>query len=334
VAGDRVGPLHVLAGGTQPSIFKADSRGLLPTLLIGDRLPGGVNYTGNFTARKSPSGDLYVTTDTATYRLSALGITPVINYPYTFPDGTQLSSPYNLTVNDRNQVSFIAGTNRGHQRLALADGVTLRTIAYLQGGAPYLTPSPAGGNFQSIVEQAINDAGLVMVNANVSGGPGGLFVFDGSAWQSVCVLQNCQFDGEIVASIQSLRVSNNKFCAIFVTRNGDSRIDCWESGAWTNLIRRGDTTSDGTQINSFGTFDMNRLGDVAVTSWTGLNGPSVFLKTAGGNFATVAAYIFGAPDGSYLWSVSSVDLRDDRRVFVIAQDFSGRVVAYEADPLF
>ncbi len=333
VFGDRTGPLHVLAGGIQPSIFQVDNRGLLPALLVGDRLPGGSMYTGNFIPRKSPSGDLYATTDNGTFHLSSGGQSLVVAYPYLFPDGVRFFNPYSVAVNDHNQLSMMSGTDHSHQRLALFDGGTLRTIAYFQGSSPYLTPSPSGGTFSNFSEQAINDSGEVMVIATVAGGPGGLFLYDGNGWQGVCLLQTCQLDGEAITAIQQLRVSNNKFCAVFTTRVGNTRIDCWEAGTWTNVMRRGDTTSDGTGINSFGVYDINRQGDVAVVLFTGLNGPSVFVKTAD-RFATAQAAIFPTPDGSFLQGIYSVDLRDDRRVFFLAQDYSGRVIAYEADPQF
>ena len=101
-------------------------------------------------------------------------------------------------------------------------------------------------------------------------------------------------------------------------------------------MKRGDNTSDGTQINFVSnTYDINRKGDVVVILNTGLNGSSVFMKTGDtGQFTTVFCSIFPTVDGSYLVGMYSVDIRDDRRVFFISQDFTGRVIAYEADPQF
>lgn len=333
VSGDRMGPMHVMTGGNQPSIFQADNRGLLPALLVGDRLPGGSTYTGNFSPRKSPSGDLYATTDQGTFRLTGTGGSMITGYPFTFPDGVLFFSPFNVAVNDRKQLSLLSNTDHSHQRLALWDGSSLRAIAYFQGGAAYQTRSPAGGTFLSVNEQAINDSGQVMIIAQVAGGPGGLFLYDGSSWQSVCPLQTCQLDGEVITSISQLRFSNNKFCAVFITRVGNSRIDCWESGTWTNIMRRGDVTSDGTEITSIGAYDINRLGDVAAVLYTSIGGPNVFLKTANG-YSTVQSTVFPTVDGSYLQSIPSVDLRDDRRVYFLALDYLSRMIAYEADPQF
>ncbi|HYL36878.1 MAG TPA: Ig-like domain-containing protein [Bryobacteraceae bacterium] len=335
VPGDRSGPLHVLAGGNQPSVFQVDTQGLLPALRIGDALAGGAIYFGNNLPRKSPSGDLYVTSDSGAFHLSNTGASLLVSFPYKFPDGVTYFSPYNIAVNDYNQFSAVSNTDHGHQRLAFFDGANFNTIAYFQGAAPYTTPSPAGGVFANFKEQAVNDAGQVMVNAAVSGGPGGLFFFDGAAWQSVCPIGSCQLGGETVTGVSQLKASNSSFCALFSTGNGDSRVDCWNAGTWTSIVKRGDNTSDGTQISFVGTYDVNRRGDVAAMMYTGLNGPNVFLKTGDtGSFATVEAAMFPAPDGSYFSQIEAVDLRDDRRVFILALDFTGRVIAYEADPHF
>jgi hypothetical protein len=101
-------------------------------------------------------------------------------------------------------------------------------------------------------------------------------------------------------------------------------------------MKVGDFTSDGTQITYVGgTYDINRKGDVVAILNTRLTGNMVFLKTGDTSvFTTVLASIFPTVDNSYLVGIYSVDLRDDRRVFFIAQDFTGRVIAYEADPQF
>jgi hypothetical protein len=336
VFGARTGPLHVMAGGTQQSIFQADARGLLPSLRVGDQLPGGSTYTGNNFPRKSPSGDLYVTTDNGVFHLSSTGSALIVAFGYIFPDKVTGYSPYNVAVNDHNQLAMIGGTDHSHQRLSYFDGTNLNAISYFQGGAPYLTPSPAGGNFSSLNDFAINDSGQVMANITVSGGPSGLFFYDGASWQSACLLQTCQLGGETVTQTNSLRASNNQFCGQFTTSVGNTRIDCWAAGTWTNIMRRGDTTSDGTQITYVSaTYDINRNGDVAIVLNTNLNGSMVFLKTGDtGVFTTVLASLFPTVDSSYLVGIYSVDLRDDRRVFLIAQDFTGRMIVYEADPQF
>jgi len=244
-------------------------------------------------------------------------------------------SPYNVAVNDFNQFVAISGTDHSHQRLAVFDGANFNTIAYFYGSSPYLTPSPAGGTFAGLNELAINASGQVMVIATANNGPSGLFFYDGSTWQTVCAIGSCQIGGETITQANFLRASNNKFCALFNSTVGNQQIDCWEAGAWTILIKRGDNTSDGTQINGFGTYDINRLGDVAVTLYTGLNGPSAFLKTGDtGSYFTVQAALFPASDGAYFQGIYALDLRDDRRVFLLVQDFFGRLIAYEADPQF
>jgi hypothetical protein len=332
VPGDRSGPLHIMAGGNQQSILQPNDRGLLPTLLVGDGLPGGAIYTGNNFPRKSPSGVLYVTTDNGVFRISDSGPSLLAAYPFPMADGVNVSSPFNLAVNDSNQFLAIGGTNANHQRLTLFDGKTLRSLGYFNGGPPFQTQSPSGGVFQNINELALAESGQPMIIATVAGGPSGLFVFDDGVWKTVCALQSCKFDGETVTSIGQLHASNNRFCAFFNTSAGNNRIDCWESGVWTNLLKRGEFTSDGTEIGNVNSlFDINRGGDLAVSLNTGLTGQSVFLKTADG-YSTVQSSAFPFADGSYISGLYAIDLRDDRRVFFLVMDNNSRMVVYEADP--
>lgn len=335
VPGDRTGGVHVMAGGSQQSIFQANDQGLLPALLVGDRLPGGLVYTGNTLPRKSPSGDLYVTSDNGLARLSPSGASLVAGFPYLMSDGVSLNSPFNLAVNDAKQALAIGGTNGPFQRLVLFDGRSARSLAHFNASPPNTTPSPGGGVFAGLSDLALGESGQAMITANASGGPGGLFFHDGSAWKSACLLGgSCRFDGEIVTSIGSLRAANNRFCAVLGTSAGNQRLECWEGGAWTNILKRGDFTSDGTEINFVSsTFDMNRAGDFAVVANTGLSGQNVFLKTADG-FATVFSSVFPLPEGPYATSIYSVDLRDDRRVYFLSMDNTSRMVVYEATPRF
>jgi hypothetical protein len=140
-------------------------------------------------------------------------------------------------------------------------------------------------------------------------------------------------DGESITNIGSMRVSGNKFCAVLSTP-ANQRLDCWENGTWTNILKRGDFTSDGTDITFvYSTFDINRVGDAAVILNTNLGGPGAFLKNANGYF-TILSAVFPPADATALIGMYSIDLRDDRRVFMITQTDAGLIEAYEADPQF
>jgi hypothetical protein len=288
---------------------------------------------GNGNARKSPSGDLYVTFDSGLARLSDTGASLVAAFPYPMSDGVNFNSPNNIAVNDAKQALAFANTNANHSRLVLFDGKSARLLAYFNGSAPYTTASPVGGVFQSLNDLALSESGAVMINANISGLSGGLFYYDGSAWKTACQIQSCRLDGELVTAVNTLRVANDRFCATFTTSNGNQRLDCWDGSNWTNILRRGDFTSDGTEISNIGTFDMNRNGDFAISLNTGLANQNVFLKTADGYFTVISA-AFPFADGPYIWSITSVDLRDDRRVYFLAMDNTSRLALYEATPRF
>jgi hypothetical protein len=257
----------------------------------------------------------------------------IASYPYPFPDGVRLYSPYSASVNDHGQALFLGGTDRSHQRLALLTDKGMRSIANFGGGPPYQTASPGGGVFGNLNEFVLSESGQAMIVATGNGGPSGIFLYDGTAWQSVCLFGTCKIDGETITGANNLRAANNVFCALLSPVSTNSLIACYDRGTWSTKVKRYNVTSDGTEITSLNTFDVNRKGDVAFVANTSLGGPNVFLKTADG-FFTVHSGPFPSDEGTYLLSAFSVDLRDDRRVYYIVQDSFGRMVAYAADPLF
>lgn len=243
-----------------------------------------------------------------------------------------MNTPFNAAVNDQKQLAFISSTNAGHNRLMFmgASG-ELQLLGYFNGSGPYTTAIATGGTFNNLAELAINEAGIVVANVTANGAQGGLFLFDGAAWQTLCQLQNCTFDGEAVTSISQLKSAGNSFCAVFNNRLQLASIRCWQDGAWTTAMKRGEITSDGTELNSIGTFDVNRNGDVAAVLFTqGLGGPSIFVKR-GDQYTTVNAALFPL-DKTTFRNVYSLDLRDDGRLFFSAMDFNDRIILYAADP--
>ena len=117
-------------------------------------------------------------------------------------------SPFNMAVNDRGQGLLLGGTDRSIPRLALFTDKGLRSIANFSGGAPLQTVSPSGGVFSNINEFTINESGQAMILTGVTGGPSGMFLYDGNAWQSVCLFGTCKIDGETVTSAGSLRAAS------------------------------------------------------------------------------------------------------------------------------
>ena len=162
------------------------------------------------------------------------------------------------------------------------EGTTVRSIAYFAGSAPYTTTSPGGGVFSGVSDFAINDLGQAYVYATVSGGPNGLFYYDGAAWKTVCLIGACKVNGETVSGIRSLRSNVNRVCSILDTTAGNQYVVCFAGTTPTILSSKGDKTSDGTEITFIANYDINRSGDVAVIVNTGLTSPNVFLVTADG----------------------------------------------------
>ncbi len=334
ILGDKTGPLHMLAGGNQNSLFEVSKQGLKPFAVVNDKLPGGNLFAGVNPIRKSASGALYLGNDQAIYRSDLSSLTLIQPFPLV-RDNVSTSAPYTMAVNDQNQFVTVSGSNvTGQPMLLFSPGSEPRRIAFFNGSGQYATPSPVGGTFGGVNDLAINESGIVMVNATVSGAQGGLFYYDGSQWQTLCQLQNCRFDGEPVTTINQLRASGNRFCAFFNNRLNVQSVRCWQDGSWSTALIRGEITSDGTELNAIGSYDINQKGDIAASLFTqGFGGPSIFLKGADGGYITVNAVLFPMFDGNTLRTVFSVDLRDDGRIFFTGMDYNDQVFVYEADPI-
>lgn len=332
VPGDRTGGLHMLAGGNQASVFSIDNRAIKPVVLVNDRFPGGQVFWGNQAVRKSASGSLYFVTDAQVYRMDAAAITPVVSFPVV-QAGVNLNTPYNMAVNDRGQVVMIGGTSVGAQHLSLYTPATgLQRLAYFGGSAPYVTASPGGGTFSGFSDLAVNEAGQVMVNASVSGAAGGLFLWDGSSWQTICQSGNCTLDGQSITAISNVRAAGTRFCASTNTRLNVAAIRCYDNGAWSAPIAYGDLSSDGTLVAFVGPYDVNRKGEVAAVVFTnGLGGPTIFFRDANG-YSTVVTSLFPW-DATVVRSIYSIDLKDDGRIFFTGLDDFDRLLVYEADPI-
>ena len=333
VPGDKsTGAFHMFAGGNQSSVFEVNKQSLKPLAVVNDKLPGGGLFSGTNPVKKSPSGDMYVATDQVLYRLESSGPKTLTSFPF-LKDGVNNYSAFVMSVNDQKQIAFGSYTGAGDQRLhVLNPGGDIQTLAYFNGSGANVTPLPGGGSFGGLNDVAINESGAVLVSVTASGAQGGLFLWDGTSWKTSCQLQSCTLDGQIVTSVSQVKASGNRFCAFFNTRLNISSIRCLDNGVWSAVITRGESSSDGTEVNSIGPFDVNRKGEVAAVIYTsGLGGPSLFLKNANG-YTTINAALFPLLDGTTFRVIFSVDLRDDGRVFFIGMDFNDKMVVYEADP--
>ncbi len=123
---------------------------------------------------------------------------------------------------------------------------------------------------------------------------------------------------------------------VFGTSNGNSRLDCWESGNSAGPI-----SSSAAISHPSGSRNYQRLLQLRPEPRRRLRHrgqhracESEHFSEDRGQLATVFSSAFPLPDGPYMRSVYSVDLRDDRRIYFIAMDNTSRMVLYEATPRF
>ncbi len=328
--GGGTGPATVSMGGFGISLFDVSSQGLVPRLVVGDRLPDGGRYLGNYAIRDNVAGDLLVTTDQSLHRLSASRAEMLQSFPALADDGVTLFAPFNVAANAQTTI-FASNTNQSHQRLLRLAGGTLSNLAYIGANRAFRTASPSGGQFSSLNEMAIDDAGRVMAYFNVDGGPSGYFLFDQGQWTPAALLGQTQVQGRGLASARILKSDGTNFYAILVSSGNVNLLCKYKDGQWTPLLTRDDQVATGQYFNDAVAYDANRAGDVALLA--NLAGQQAILLLSGSKVQVVHSVSDLTDSGDLLQRYQEVDIRDDRRVFFTAYDFSDHYLLYAAEPL-
>jgi hypothetical protein len=332
IGGARAGPPHLLMGGGQASVFEVDVQGPLPKVVLGDRPTGGAVYTGFFPVRKNPSGDLYVTAEDGIYRLAGGRADVLVSFPIHSENSVDIFRPNTLMVNERGGMAWIAGTNDNHNRLQTVDGTRVTTLAYLGTNPRWLTRSPDGGTFNSANELAIDESGRVMAQMRVDGGPSGYFLYANGSWKSTALFTQTQVGGLAVTGARELKAGGQKFYAVVNLAGGSSALAEFADGQWAPVITRGTPAPNGNLIDSFGTFDVNRRGEIAFLG--NLNGSSALLAYSEGSLRLVHLLSRPTEAGDYLRFVDGIDFRDTRTVYFTGLDLFDRYLLYAAEPNF
>jgi hypothetical protein len=331
VIGDHEGAYHHTFGGDQWSLFELGPDGLLPRIVVGDRLPSGALFLGDYQPRKSSNGDLYITNNTGLFRVNAEGIKLHFAFPFDFTDRIRGFANTPISVTDSGQFLLNTGTNDNHNRLALVTNGQANAIAYYGNNARWQTPLPGGGLFDAWNDLTMNDDGQVLGVLRPRGGPAGLYLFDGGGWNAVCLIGSCVMFDIQVASIDTLRGAGKYLFARFNGTRNERVLARWSGGTWTPVLRSGDSLVNGAILANFNFYDVNRLGDALVQTNDG--GQALTVVTAS-RPRVVHQFNFPTRDGAFLRSVVNAELRDDGRVYFTALDYFDRVIAYAAAPQF
>jgi hypothetical protein len=320
----------VTMGGFAASLFEVSPQGLSPRLVVGDRLSGGAPYFGNYAVRDTPAGDLLVVTDQSLHRMSGTRAVLVQSFPAAADDGATIFAPYLYAANAQSVVMG-AGTGQNHQRIVLASGGALTTLAYLGTNSAYRTASPAGGFLLNAADLSIDDAGRVMAYFNVQGGPSGYFLFDQGQWTPAMLIGRTTILDRAVSSARMLKTDGSAFYAI-LRDAGNTQLVCrYQGGSWTPVLSRTDLAPTGQGLNGAISYDVNRSGDVVINA--SLNGPTAILLVSGGRTRSVHVATEPAASGELLQRYEEVAIQDDGRVFFTAYDYSDHFLLYAAVPV-
>ena len=342
VPGAQVGPLHVFGGGSNASIMEVGTAGMRTIWVPGDRLVQGVNGTTFNYAAKNPAGDLYLTFGDGIIRFSNGRADAVARFPVDDRDKVTLRGPSGfydgnnaLSVNSAGAFVFNARTDR-ENRLELYTGGVITPIVILGGSSQ--TASPGGGKFSGLANTAlrqnsvlIDERGRVMINAQVSGGPSGLFLNQNGQWKSAALLRTTSIAGATPSNFRAMRVAGETFYAMFDLSNGDTMIAQYDGQTWTPLVRKSDVLPDGTGLNNFqNAFAVNRRGEIVYSA--GANGEKLILRTADGVYHLIYSEMTPTDDGDRLPSQTfEFDIRDDGLIYFTGFDSTDRSVVYKAE---
>lgn len=316
-----------------PSVLEATPGGLVPRLVDGDQLPGGWFYEGNDDVRSTADGDLLVSTDDSLSRIHGSSAALLGHFPQRVQAG-MIYAGFQLAASAA-AVAIMGGTSFGPQQISLVKNGVATPIAYLgTSNALYRTVSPAGGFFSQSLDIGADDSGRIYANLRASGGPDGLFRYDGSGWTALLKVGDT-FDGRPVTAINQMRAAGDVCAALITTSGNVQHLSRYQDGTWTDLIHSGDALPTGGSIyatGGFGNFDVNRKGAVAAVVYAG--GNQLLVYTDGATARVAADTDHAMANGEYLASFFLPGLNDDGRVFVTGINLDAQLVLYEFDPLF
>jgi len=348
VPGAGSGPPQLLTGGAPQSIHEVVGQNLNPIFIAGDRPTADARGFILSSSTRTPSGTLYYSGyfwgGSVIMRYSNGRSEKVFQAPGTATTSSSstvnlnwVSGDSNLVASNDGTVVFTGTTSTGQSLLLSYSRGQARVIAFLGGNDA--TPSPSGGQFERLDwtrSISIDNQGRIVASINVRNGGSGIFLYENGAWRTVSLLQDLRIDGQQVTGVQTLDAASGKIFAAFFTPGFSTVIAEYSNGRWTSVVGRGLTLPTGAEINSVNApIVFNGNGDLACSVFT-TAGTAIIVRTADGNIRVV--YVAGQfIETGDLFSPNSLlqfDLRDDRRLYVIATTVYDQRVLYLAEPLF
>ncbi|MBI3207506.1 MAG: Ig-like domain-containing protein [Candidatus Solibacter usitatus] len=334
LAGDRMGPVHLLTGGRGSSIFQVQPDGqLVRSLLHGERYSPVQLFTGANTGdtRKVSPGDLFVTPTNGAGVLRVKGSSSdlVIKPGLALPDGSTINAPTYIAGNARGDLLFNASTNRGDTRLVLIQGGRNVQLLTNSSVAAYITQVD-GQDVIGWSDQLVDESGRVMATLRFRDNTTVLYLWQGGEWKKVARVLESQLSGATVNSISQIRTAGNSFYAIFNLLGIGNVLARYQTDKWENVFDVNEVLATGNLMNSIGNYDVNRNGDIVAQCNTNTQ---VLVVKRGAKTYYIQMLTELTPDGDLLIRTSDFDIRDDGTVYFLGMNVLDEYALYMAKPL-
>ena len=336
VPGEKAANARLRLGDVR-SAYEIDGGKLLPKLVDWDMLPDNTRFFGDGGSFEEPNGDMMFVVNNAIFRQKPAGIEIVLRNQLTSDDNQRLafSSGIRPAINPAGAMALVAVTATGERR------IYLRTPAgQLEPMGAVNVSRVAGGDVITAVRSlAIDNLGRVMAQLDVRNTPSSLYLWTGRDWAAVAVPAQTMVAGQPIRDlVRGPLAGGNKFYLIVnLGEAGQTSLPVimeFGTDRWTPILTVGDALPQGGSIASFGVFDANDRGEVAVAINGNTGGSTgLMLRTADGNLRLVQQIVRPTSvDAEYVISFSEVDLRADGRVYFGSMTIKDAYTIFVAEP--
>lgn len=337
ILGARIGPPHLLTGGTTGSVTEFNGTSFTPRLAIGERIFGSM-WFGGFTGstgsiRKSPTGDIYVIIPSGIARLTDGAPELLVRFPFV-TGGITLNNPSQLEINSRGDILFQGSTSAGDNRMCIWSNGTVTQLVNLSTSAA--TASTLDGRIVSSFDSfALGDDGRVMASLRFRGlNVPVLYLYANQTWTRLAEPNLTQIGTHRVTGIANLhRTGAGRIFATLSVQAGGNIVAEWKGSDWEILVNISSVMPNGQVANSIANLEANRNGDLLFQQSNGNN----FLLVRPANEPTRIRQLINlyrpTPEGDYLVRINAIDFRDDGTVYFLAMTSLDETVLYEAKPL-